>query len=332
VWDDNYYNYLVAQMTQNETDERAIEAAEYAAELAVEADRQAALNSLLDNVTTIDLKIQSVIETLGFTNYSAEANWFNSHHAEVGNFNNYLESNNRSPESINFARAAIEALRNDGEVDFNNEFIKDKSFIGTPADCVLNALISSGNNLFKRTSEAFTQGKSKYRLKFTTFNKPSDLAIARTPLPDSSGIINIEFNLARINQASIELATQILHEIIHAELHRIKLSNNAGPNSLPTEQYNWYVKLWEFFENDDIGRTATSAEHTFMANYYIKPIASGLREFDENTHPLKNYKYFAWTGLQNYGKLNGYITQAELNDLAVLSQIVNNDTHTNPCD
>jgi len=80
-------------MTQNETDERAIEAAEYAAELAVEADRQAALNDLLDNVTTIDLKIQSVIETLGFTNYSAEANWFNSHHTEFEEINNLLNEN-----------------------------------------------------------------------------------------------------------------------------------------------------------------------------------------------------------------------------------------------
>ncbi len=64
VWDDNYYNYLVAQMTQNETDERAIEAAEYAAELAVEADRQAALNDLLDNVTITDLVVNQLNQEL----------------------------------------------------------------------------------------------------------------------------------------------------------------------------------------------------------------------------------------------------------------------------
>ncbi len=333
IWDNGYYDYLVQGMLHpNETDERAIEAAEYSAELTVEYERQYALDNLLGSVTDVDLRIQSVIEDLGYSNHSEEANWFNSHHDESDSFYNYLESNNSSPEAINFARAATEALRNDGAVDFNNEFIKAKSFIGTLADCVLNALISSGNNLFKSTSEAFTQGKSKYRIKFTTFNNPSNLAIATTSLPDPFDVIDISFNLARINDTSINLAGQILHETIHAELHRIKLSNNAGPNPLPTAQYNWYVALWEFFENDDIGRTATSAEHTFMANYYINPIASGLREFDENTHPLENYKYFAWTGLQDYGKLNGYITQTELSNLANLSQIITNDTHTNPCD
>lgn len=52
----------------------------------------------------------------------------------------------------------------DGEVDFKNEIIKDPSFIGTKAECVLDELISSGNNLFRKTSEAFTNGKSKYKI------------------------------------------------------------------------------------------------------------------------------------------------------------------------
>jgi hypothetical protein len=108
VWDNGYYNYLVAQMTQNETDERAIEAAEYAAELAVEADRQAALNSLLGDVDIIDLKIQRIIETLGYTNYSAEANWLNSHASEANNLFNYLETNNRSQNAIDFANEFME--------------------------------------------------------------------------------------------------------------------------------------------------------------------------------------------------------------------------------
>lgn len=130
----------------------------------------------------------------------------------------------------------------------------------------------------------------------------------------------------------MDLATEILHETIHAELHRIKLTNNAGPNSLQTAQYNWYVKLWDFYENDNMNVTATTAEHYYMANYFINPIASGLRQFDQNTHLLDNYKYFAWTGLQDYGKNAGYITSSELTSLANLSQIVINDSHVNPCD
>ncbi len=69
-----------------------------------------------------------------------------------------------------------------------------------------------------------------------------------------------------------------------------------------------------------------------MALYLINNIAQGIREFDGNTHPLANYKFFAWTGLNYYGKQNGYVTQSELNAMANLTTIVNNDNHQNPCD
>ena len=269
---------------------------------------------------------------------SSQLNWISdeANNVQVTAIYNFLESNtdfndDYTQEAISFAKAAIDALMNEGEVDFANEFIKAKSFIGTPADCVLESFISSENNLFKKTSEAFTQGRSKYRIKFTTYTEPGN-TIATTALPDAFGIINISYNLTNINLPSIEMASSILHETIHAELHRIKLSNNAGPNPLPAAQYNWYVQMWNIFGNGDINRAATGAEHSYMAQYFIDPIASGLREFDENTHPLENYKYFAWEGLKNRGIFNEYITQAELTNLANLAQIVTNDTHTNPCD
>jgi hypothetical protein len=69
-----------------------------------------------------------------------------------------------------------------------------------------------------------------------------------------------------------------------------------------------------------------------MSNYFINPIASGLREFDDNTHLLENYKFYAWHGLHDYGKRNGFITSSELINLAELSETVRDDTHTNPCD
>ncbi len=261
-----------------------------------------------------------------------QKNWLKKREDVIDTVNKYLENSGSTTENNNFAKAAVEAIMDGGEVDFDNEIIKDKSFVGTNADCVLKALMSANNNLFKKTSEAFTGDKSEYRIKFTASDKPNDRAPARTHLPDSNGIIQIEFNLAKINDTAMYLANFILHETIHAELHRIKFSYNAGPNPLPSAQFKWFVDLWKFFENADMGRTATAAEHTFMANYYINPIASGLREFDENTHPLDNYKDYAWTGLSDYGKLNGYITSTELSRLANLSKIVKNDTHTNPCD
>ena len=135
------------------------------------------------------------------------------------------------------------------------------------------------------------------------------------------------------NSNSIDLARDILHETIHAELHRIKLSNNAGPNPLPTAQFNWYVKIWEYYDNPlNTEGPATTAEHYYMSNYFINPIAQGLKEFDNNLYLVSNYIYFAWEGLENYGKEAEYISQSELDELAILSNVVLNDGYTSPCD
>jgi len=88
----------------------------------------------------------------------------------------------------------------------------------------------------------------------------------------------------------------------------------------------------KFYKKDDMGLTTISTEHTHMSCYFINPIASGLREFDENTHPLENYKFYAWTGLQEYGIRNDFITHSELQNLSELSKTIRDDTHTNPCD
>jgi hypothetical protein len=248
----------------------------------------------------------------------------------------YANENQCSEETKNFAKAAIDAWMEDGEVDFQNEIIKDPSFIGTKADCVLNTLISTNNNLFKKTSQAFTGNRSKFKIKFITYMETTDVADARTPLPDENGIIEIRFNMAQVsNSNAIDLARIIFHETIHAELHRIKLTNNAGPNPLPQAQYNWYIEMWKYYENIFEGNqnsTATASEHNYMALHQINNIAQGLRQFDQNTHPLENYKYFAWTGLEYYGEQNKYITEAELSALAHLTTIVNTDNHINPCD
>ncbi|MBN4048447.1 hypothetical protein JYU17_00575, partial [Flavobacteriaceae bacterium AH-315-O20] len=286
------------------------------------------------NTTSTANSINSI---LGGTLNSAQLSWLSdlSNFEKVAAIKAFLKQNTNK-EAKDFVRASIETMMDGGEADFNNEILKDKSFIGTKADCVLNALISKGNNIFKKTSQAFTGGRSKFKLKFTTYNDPADQADARTGIPESgSTIITVKFNLFVMqSNYSIDLAGTILHETIHAELHRIKLSNNAEPNSLPADQYNWYLDLWTFHEGsyEDENGIATEAEHDFMSNYFINPIASGLREFDDNTHPLENYKFYAWEGLQDYGKRNGFITQTELSNLAQLSKTVRDDIHTNPCD
>ena len=69
-----------------------------------------------------------------------------------------------------------------------------------------------------------------------------------------------------------------------------------------------------------------------MAFYYINNIAEAIREFDNFSHPIDNYKSFAWEGLEFYGKQGGYVTQAELSHYGGLRTVVNNDSNINACD
>ncbi|EAQ47882.1 hypothetical protein [Leeuwenhoekiella blandensis] len=229
----------------------------------------------------------------------------------------------------------LKVVAEGGEMNWNDKIIKDSMFISTKANCVLEALISTGNNIFRKTSEAFTNGNSEYRLKFSTYNNEDDIGLARTSLPNSNGIIEIKVNLSNIaNSPALEIAATILHETIHAELHRLKFSNNSGPNSMPSAQFDWYLTMWNYYEeiNVDPNYVATAAEHNYMALYYIDPIALALKEFDGDHHTISHYKYLAWQGLQYYGKQNKYITNNELDQLLVLQNEVYNDDNTNLCD
>ncbi|MCH4821769.1 hypothetical protein ML462_01170 [Gramella lutea] len=249
----------------------------------------------------------------------------------------YLISKNHTTDSRNFSYSALLAVMDGGDVDFENEIIKDQSFIGIKADCVLEELINTGNNLFKRTSEAFTDNRSKYRIKFTTYNESSDSADARTAMPDSNNVIEIRININRTglanNSNAIDLAALILHEVNHAELHRIHLSNNSGPNPLPTAKFEWFEKLWRLYDNPlNSEPPQTTSEHYYMSRHMIDPIAYSVREYDKNLHNIENYLFFAWQGLEEYGKSSGQITQQELNDLAWLSNAVTHDSYNSPCD
>ena len=248
--------------------------------------------------------------------------------------NSFIQQNGCSEENIEFALLAIEAIINAGEMDYENQIIKDSSFIGTIADCVLDELISTGNNIFRTISEAFTNNNSEYKIRFTV-EQSSQNAPAHTPLPDENNIINIEIDPDYVNGNAIDLAAIILHETIHAELHRIYLTNNQQPNPLPQDLFNWYIDMWERYEgltNSSQSAIATAAEHYYMAAYYINNIAQGLRQFDENAQSLEHYKGFAWEGLSDYGIEAGYITSDEFGNFLDLSHNVYIDNHTNNCD
>ncbi|WP_417238359.1 hypothetical protein, partial [Bizionia sp.] len=256
---------------------------------------------------------------------------------QVRAINNYLFANcgadtNSSgcQEAQAFAATALVAEMEDGEVDFENEIIKHPSIVGTRAECVVDELISEGNNLFKTVSEAFTNNDSEFRIVFMVADSPSN-SPAHTPMPEDTGLIYIKIDPDYVNGNAIDLASIIMHETIHAELHRIFIAGKQGPNPMPQNLFNWYLKLWNFYNNGNQNDTATAAEHNYMAAHYIDNIAQGIREFDQNAQSIEHYKGFSWEGLSSYGVEAGYISNQEFGEFLVLSSIVYSDNHINSC-
>ncbi|MFD2551623.1 hypothetical protein ACFSQP_07315 [Bizionia sediminis] len=245
--------------------------------------------------------------------------------------NDYLNHNGCSEEAKAFVIEAIEAIDEGGLVDFENEIIKHPSFIGPKAESVLDELISEGNNLFKTVSEAFTNNDSEFRIVFMVADSPSN-SPAHTPMPEDTGLIYIKTDPDYVNGNAIDLASIIMHETIHAELHRIFIADNQGPNPMPQNLFNWYLKLWNFYNNGNQNDTATAAEHNYMAAHYIDNIAQGIREFDQNAQSIEHYKGFSWEGLSSYGVAAGYISNQEFGEFLVLSSIVYSGNHINSCD
>ncbi len=71
------------------------------------------------------------------------------------------------------------------------------------------------------------------------------------------------------------------------------------------------------------------AQHIYMMENYVEPIAKAVREMDNNKYPLNHYLGFGWDGLRAYD-YRGTLTTEESNELYRLQAIVNENTDFNP--
>ena len=47
-----------------------------------------------------------------------------------------------------------------------------------------------------------------------------------------------------------------------------------------------------------------NAQHQYMADNFVKPIAKAIWELDNERFPLENYIGFGWDGLRAYGYMD----------------------------
>ena len=231
-----------------------------------------------------------------------------------------------------FAQQAIIAwiLNRNTVIDFDDEIIKDPSFIGTKADCVLEILLKQ-KGYFKEVMDAFTNNNSEYKIEFVVgpLSSQNRGADAQTAPPNESNIITITIAPDLISKDALEIAAVILHEGVHAQLHRILASGNKTKYNLSSSDYNWLLELEEFWSNNS---ELPTAQHDFMTVRYVDKLANSIRKFDGNIYPIENYMFFGWDGLYDEGRNRGLINHMLFNEYQDLVKVPLNDNNKTLCD
>lgn len=124
----------------------------------------------------------------------------------------FLLDNNKSDDSILFVVLAADALVNGGSVDVDDQIIN--KLIGK-VKCVFDKLKSTNGDLFKNTIGAFINDPDyNLTLEVGNCNSTDDACT------NANNLNNIVITIENVNQSSLGIATLILHEALHAEMHR----------------------------------------------------------------------------------------------------------------
>ncbi|WP_047789869.1 hypothetical protein [Tenacibaculum mesophilum] len=194
---------------------------------------------------------------------------------------------NTTSEAKTFAKQAIKALTNGGEVDFDDRIINN---LTGKAKCVYEKLLSSGiSNYHNMITDLFIEfGDNNIGGRDLTFKMSSELPDniwGDTKKDDETGdyIIFINSNvMSRIS--SIEVAAVLVHEISHAFLGKHYNDSNAS-----------FSDLYQNYINDtDI----ENFSHDIMKDQFINRMATVLK----NYHPslfssFEDYKILCSRGV-----------------------------------
>ncbi|MFT7901166.1 hypothetical protein VBY74_14410, partial [Tenacibaculum ascidiaceicola] len=232
---------------------------------------------------------QMLISQLNITDQNL-INWINDpvNAKEVDATFIFCAENNWISEVIIFAEQAVKAIKDGGEVDFDDRIINE--LIGD-AKCIFKKL--KALNLYKGTIKQFENSDYDLIITYGDFNGEAytddefiDLGI-------------IEIKVPGLNNTYLGFAGTLLHEGIHAELFKYVHERNKGVdvNDRPNLMYHYFQLKGEV----DPRFLDTTVQHEHMADKYVKPIAEAIRELDNNRYPLDYYWGFAWEGLKKYG-------------------------------
>ncbi len=167
------------------------------------------------------------------------------------------------------------------------------------AKCVYDKLKSLNGNLFRNTIKVFINDP-KYNLTL----KVGNCDTTNDACTNATDVNNIILTIEDVSQSSLGIAALILHEGIHAEMHRYvsRFELGVDPNNRARllQLYAYYKGWASKYQDEDYNWTQV-AHHNYMVENYINKIASAIRQFDNNRYPLDYYMAYAWDGLRESG-------------------------------
>jgi len=151
---------------------------------------------------------------------------------------------------------------------------------------------------------------------------------------------NLASNIMKFPQISI--ATNFIHEIIHAEINRqlstASTDTNINPTKMSDSQWKSYVnnikndfpQMFGYYSKYVL-KTATPSDfqHQYMADKYRGVIKEALKQYDKNLHNEDYYDALSWNGLKNTAAWNKLSDTEKTKILQTIQTIYKNGTYCN---
>ncbi len=155
--------------------------------------------------------------------------------------------------------------------------IDDKDF-----DCLYNKFMEGNSSLFNQTIGSF-KDLTDYHLNFKSCEDDNRAGCQTytSSWYNSANGKNVDIFLD-LSISNLEMAESILHEGIHAAI-KLYLANKDVPNGLSNT-----VEILQYYKH--YSGYADWADHIFIGDFYIKPLARALKQLDGHRYP--EYKYY----------------------------------------
>ena len=210
-----------------------------------------------------------------------------------------------------------------------------------------------GVDTFQEYLKKFDSKSSVLDLKISVdnqfrINHPENLgaqAITTLPVNKTVSIIfnndpNLPGNIMKFPQISI--ATNFIHEIIHAEINRqlstASTDTNINPQKMSDSNWKSYInniksdfpQMFEYYSKYVLKTTKPSDfQHQYMADKYRGVIKDALKQYDGNQHNEDYYDALSWNGLKNTSAWNKLSSTEKTKILETIQTIYKNGTYCN---